>query len=343
MPRLNVAVVGCGLIGSRRARVIAGHADSALARVIDVREDAARALARECGAPWAADWTEVVRDPGVDVVVVSTPNDQLAPVGIAALEAGKHVLIEKPMGRNLAEALRLERAAAGSRRRLKVGFNLRYHPAIACARTLVAQGGIGTPFNARVRYGHGGRSGYEREWRGDPQRAGGGELTDQGIHVVDLLGCFLGVPERVVCVTQTAHWAVEPLEDNAFAILRYPGGAAASFHTSWTQWENLFSFELFGRDGHLAIDGLGGSYGVERLIVGKRRPEGGRPDVGETTFPGPDESWQREWEEFASGLLRGAPYQGTPEDGVAAMRVLHSLYEAAASGQAIPIECARRA
>jgi len=221
--------------------VAAGHPDSALEVVVDVREDAARALAAACRCRWALDWAPAVADPAVNVVVVSTPNDQLVPVALAALDAGKDVLIEKPMGRDLPEARRLERAAADSGRRLKIGFNHRYHPAIAQARALAAAGRIGDLINVRVRYGHGGRAGYEKEWRGDAARAGGGELTDQGIHVLDLLQCLLGLPGEVLCYTQTAVWPVAPLEDNAFAMLRYRGGAVAPFHTSWTQWKNLFS------------------------------------------------------------------------------------------------------
>src|SRR5262249_57975204 len=99
MPPLRVVVVGCGLIGSRRARITASHPDSTLAGVVDVREEAARALAVESGTRWLTDWTRVVADPGVDVVVVSTSNDQLMPIGVAALEAGKEGVVKKAVGR----------------------------------------------------------------------------------------------------------------------------------------------------------------------------------------------------------------------------------------------------
>jgi predicted dehydrogenase len=343
MAGLNVAVVGCGLIGSRRARIARQHPDTALAAVVDVREDVARALAAECGCRWGVDWKEIVTDPAVDVVIVSTPNDQLMPVGEAALGAGKHVLIEKPMGRTLTEAVQLERAAADSGRRLKIGFNHRYHPGIARALQLVRDGDIGSVINVRARYGHGGRAGYEKEWRGDPLRAGGGELTDQGVHVLDLLHCVLGMPREVLCVTQTAFWPMGSLEDNAFALLRYPNAAVAVFHTSWTQWKNLFSLEIFGRDGLALVEGLGGSYGVETLTVGRRRAEGGAPELEQVAFPGPDESWQREWEDFVAALLQGVPYQGVPAEGVAAMRVLDALYASARSGQPAPIDGVGRA
>ncbi len=338
MDALRVAVIGCGLIGSRRARAVVKHPDTVLETVVDVREDPARAVAAELGCRWSVVASETVTDPSVDVVIVSTSNDQLASIGEAALRAGKDVLIEKPMGRNLMEALALQHAAGESGRCLKVGFNHRYHPAIARARAIIEEGRIGGLINVRARYGHGGRPGYEKEWRGNPELAGGGELTDQGVHVLDLLQSILGAPSGVFCVTQTAVWPIAPLEDNAFGLLRYSNGVVALFHTSWTQWKNLFSLEVFGTDGYVVIDGLGGSYGVETLTLGRRRREGGVPDVQQETFPGADESWEREWDEFVDALRHGRPYQGTPDDGLAVMRTLDALYRSAAQATVTAVE-----
>jgi predicted dehydrogenase len=146
------------------------------------------------------------------------------------------------------------------------------------------------------------------------------------------------MPQEVFCVTQTAFWPIAPLEDNAFALLRYPSGAVAALHTSWTQWKNLFSLEIFGRDGYLGLEGLGGSYGTETLTVGRRRPEGGAPDITRTTFPGPDESWRLEWEEFVGAMTRGTPYQGTPREGVGVMAALDGLYRSARAARPVVIE-----
>ncbi len=335
---MRVAVVGCGLIGSRRARVAVADPRTSVELVIDVREEAAAALGTECGCRWSVDWRAGLGDPAIDLVIVSTSNDQLAPVATAALAAGKHVLIEKPMGRTLSEARALQRAARESGRALKVGFNHRYHPGIARALTLVREDRVGHPINARARYGHGGRPGYDKEWRGRAELAGGGELTDQGVHVLDLFQALLGAPLEVFCRTQTAVWPVAPLEDNAWALLSYPGGAVASFHTSWTQWKNLFSLEVFGTEGYVSVEGLGGSYGVETLTLGRRRPEGGVPDLERESFPGPDESWREEWREFVDAVAGGTPYQGTPEDGVAVMRVLDALYRSAKQGTIVRVD-----
>jgi len=301
--------------------------------VADPNAEAASTLAAEVGARVARDWRELVTADDVDVVCVATPNGFLAEISIAALRAGKHVLLEKPMGRNLHEARAIAAAAAQAPgRHLKVGFNHRYHPAVARAHQELTAGTIGTPINARARYGHGGRPGYEHEWRGSLELAGGGELTDQGVHVADLLHWFLGVPQSVYAVTQTAVWPLGGLEDNGFAILRYPDDCVASFHTSWTQWKNLFCLEIFGDRGSLVIDGLGRSYGDETLTIALRKMEGGAPLMERHTFDGPDISWREEWADFVAGILEGSPYLGAVHDGIVAMETLAALYRSARSG-----------
>jgi predicted dehydrogenase len=329
---LRVAVVGGGLIGRRRAIEANAHPESACLAVIDTNADRAAEVAAVLGKTTtaASDWRAVL--PGVDALVIATPNGLLEQIAVAALEAGKHVLVEKPMGRNLAEAERMRAAALRAGRVLKVGFNHRYHPAIAEARRRFEAGEIGTIINARARYGHGGRPGFENEWRGSREMAGGGELTDQGVHVADLLHWFLGLPESAYGLTQTAVWPLGDLEDNGFGMFRYAGGAVAIFHTSWTQWKNLFSLELFGTRGALVVEGLGRSYGAETLTAMRRKPEGGVPDMETRTFEGEDPSWRLEWADFMGAVRHRRPMLGTADDGVAAMRMLDALYRSAAAG-----------
>jgi len=329
---VRVAIIGCGLIGDRRARVAAASPATSCTAVCDADPSRARAVADAVGgARIETDWRRAVAAPDVDVVVAATPNAYLRDIAVAALDAGKHVLVEKPMGRDLAEALEMEDASRRARRILKVGFNHRYHPAIAEAHRRASAGEIGPVINARCRYGHGGRPGYEKEWRGNRALAGGGELTDQGVHVVDLLHWFVGQPRRAYAVLQTAVWPLGDLEDNGFGLFEYASGAVASFHTSWTQWKNLFSLEVFGRDGALVVEGLGRSYGIETLTLHHRRPEGGAPDSRSWRFEGPDESWAAEWEDFIAAIGNGAASMlGSARDGIVAMRMLDALYRSAA-------------
>jgi predicted dehydrogenase len=330
--KLRTAVIGCGLIGTRRAGQAAASDASTLALAIDTSESVARTVAERFGAASGTDWRRAIEDPEIDAIVVATPNAFLCEIAVAALEGGKHVLIEKPMGRDLADAEAIAAMARGSRGVCKIGFNHRYHPALRAAHERYAAGEIGEAIAIRARYGHGGRPGYENEWRGNPELAGGGELTDQGVHVVDLINWFAGAPDEAFAYLSTAVWPIAPLEDNAFGMLRYENGCVATLHTSWTQWKNLFSFELFGKDGSLTIEGLGGSYGVERLVTEKRNPQGGAPSMEQHEFDGPDLSWRDEWADFTSAILHGTPYWGTPADGLAAMRTIHALYTSARDG-----------
>ena len=186
----NVAIIGCGLIGRKRAQALGTHRLVACADVVLGR---AEALAREYpGCVATDDYRRAIEHPEVEAVIVAATNNMLAPVGLAAIEAGKHVLIEKPAARNAAELRPLLAAADRRGVVVKVGFNHRFHPAFQQARALVDAGEIGDLLYIRARYGHGGRVGYDREWRADPKVAGGGELLDQGVHLIDLARWWLG-------------------------------------------------------------------------------------------------------------------------------------------------------
>ena len=327
---LKVAVIGCGLIGAKRARWINEDSRTELAFAVDLDPSKAKALASGTSARPETDWKKVTDNPQVQIVVVSTPNHLLSPVACRALAAGKHVLIEKPMGRNLKEALAMQGAAKRAGKKLKVGFNHRYHPALSKTHALIKSGAIGKILNLRCVYGHGGRAGYENEWRGNPKKAGGGELTDQGIHIIDLMRWFCGEAKQVSCFLQTAFWPIKPAEDNGFALIRFKSGALGSFHSSWTQWKNKFLLEIFGEKGSLEINGLGGSYGTETLKIGKRIAAGKAPEFTEEVFEGEDLSWKSEWDDFLSG-------SGNADDGIGAMKILDALYRSAKSGKTIDL------
>ena len=333
---MRVGIIGYGLIGARRAKVALDAGDQVVI-VADVAEDRAAAVASTSGAAWAADWEDVVSRADLDVVVVSTSNDHLAETSVAALRSRKHVLCEKPLGRNAGEAAAIVDAARDSGRLLKVGFNHRHHPGIAAAHAMVGEGAIGEVFAIRALYGHGGRSGYEKEWRTDRARSGGGELLDQGVHIVDLARWFIGEIVEAQGFLGTFHWPIEPVEDNAFALLRARSGGIVSLHTSWTQWKNAFRFEVLGSDGYLRIDGLGGSYGTERLTVARRNADSSPPAEETTSFEGPDRSWHVEWQEFKSAIAQNRQPLGNGDDGLAAARIIDAIYASAASGASVAV------
>lgn len=325
---LRVAIVGCGVIGSRRADIASAAGDKVV-MVVDIDGERARTVGERVGAAHTTRAAEALARRDIDTVVVATVNSSLAEVTSVALRSGKHVLCEKPFAVNAEQAHVVAELARHTRQVLKIGFNHRYHPGLARAHEIVARGTIGPVLAVRAAYGHGGRPGYEKEWRGDPALAGGGELLDQGIHLIDLSRWFLGDLTVVGGATATWVWPIQPLEDNAFALLRTANGHIASIHASWTQWRNLFRFEVLGEAGHLIVDGLGGSYGVETLTLGERRGVGEPPHETRWAFEGPDPSWRDEWTDFTSAIQDGTRPLGTIDDGVAAVEIVDALYAAA--------------
>ena len=319
----GVAIIGCGLIGGKRAQALSG---ARLVACADVLPDRARALAQTVpGASACEDWNTAVRDSAVDIVIVATTNDALAPVTLAALEAGKHVLVEKPAARRVDELDRLIAAERASGRLVRVGFNHRYHPALRKARAIVDAGELGPLLFIRGRYGHGGRKGYDREWRADPARSGGGELVDQGVHLIDLAGWFLGDFTDVQGFAATYFWDM-PVDDNAFLTLRTSQGTAAFLHVSCTEWKNLFSFEIYGRNGKLAVDGLGGTYGLERVAFHRMLPEMGPPETTIWEYPRGDRSWELEFAEFLEDIRLNRPPAAGLAAAQAALTVVDGIY-----------------
>jgi predicted dehydrogenase len=297
---------------------------------VDLDYTRAKELAGRFGSRHTTQWQDAVTDPRVDIVAVCTSNNFLAPIAIAALESGKHVLCEKPMGRNADEAAKIASAARTADRTLKVGFTLRFHPALRRAHQLCASGDLGPLYFIHAVYGHGGRPGYEKEWRGDPELAGGGELLDQGVHLLDLSRWFLGDLKVAAAITPRWHWEVAPLEDNAFVLLQSPAGQVANLHTSWTMWKNRFTFEAFGRDGYARVDGLGGTYGVETLTVGRKKQEGGTPRETITTYEQSDGSWEGDWHDLIDAIEGGHDPEVGADAGVAVMQLVDEVYGRAA-------------
>jgi predicted dehydrogenase len=308
---MRVAIIGCGLIGQKRARVL--PQGWSLALCCDQVQERAENLARLYpGAQVTTEADSAAASSEVDLVIVATTHDVLARLAARAAGAGKHVLVEKPGARWADELDPVANAARSTGALVRVGFNHRYHRAFCKARAILDTGALGEPMFVRARYGHGGRPGYEKEWRAVPDISGGGEAIDQGVHLIDLARWFLGDFVDVQGAAPTFYWNM-PVEDNAFFLLRTAGGRVAFLHASWTEWKNLFSFEYSGRSGKLEITGLGGSYGTERLAYYKMLPEMGPPETTIYEYPAGDDSWEKEMADFSEDIR----LQRTPSPGIA--------------------------
>jgi predicted dehydrogenase len=333
---MRVAIIGAGLQCGRRAPVIKASRDDELVAIASKQPSDAEAMAHRFGCEAVPAWQDVIRRDDVDAVIVCTPPHVHAEISIAALKAGKHVLCEKPLCRTVDEAEAMMQAAHDAKRTLKCGFNHRHHSAIWEAKRRLDCGDVGRPLFARCRYGHIGRPGFENEWRADPAQAAGGQFLEQGTHVFDLFRWFLGEPAEVVCMTSRQYFTAQPLDDNGMAIVRMMSGATASLHASMTNWENLFSFEVFGDDGYVHVEGLGASYGVETLSIGKRDFTAPFQDHV-IQYRGGDISWRDEWNEFVAAIREDRAPLGDARDGFEAMRLALAAYESEKSGRYVKL------
>lgn len=318
----GVGIIGCGLIGQKRAGALG---EGRLVACADINEAKAKALAGHAGAKVFSDWRGLIALPEVDMVVIATLHDSLAPITLAAIEAGKHVLVEKPAARNRKELEPVIAAAERCGVKVHVGFNHRYHRAFRKARELFEGGALGELIFIRARYGHGGRIGYDREWRAKPEISGGGELIDQGSHLIDLSRWFLGDFTEIQGFAHTFYWDM-PVDDNSFMLLKTSKKQVAFLHASCTEWKNLFSMEVYGRGGKLEVSGLGGSYGVEHLTYYKMLPEMGPPETTTWEYPMGDDSWAMEMREFYEDIrLDRQPAAGLG-DAYQALKIIEKIY-----------------
>ncbi|MFN7953381.1 MAG: Gfo/Idh/MocA family oxidoreductase [bacterium] len=321
---LGLAIVGCGRVAAKRAYAL-GRAR--LTWCVDVERARAEHIAVQVGGDVrvSTDWRDVLTARDVDAVVVATSHDGLAPIATAAAAAGKHVLVEKPAAKHVSELAALADAARATGVCVRVGYNHRFHPALLTARALVDASELGDLHYVRGRYGHGGRLGYEREWRADAERSGGGELLDQGVHLIDLARWFLGELDVAAGMTRTYFWDT-PVDDNAFVLLAGERGRVAWLHSSWTEWKNTFSFEITGSLGKLEVTGLGGSYGTERLAWYRMLPTLGPPETTIWEYPGEDGSWALEMAAFVDDVAERRESVPGIADARAVLAIVERVY-----------------
>jgi predicted dehydrogenase len=320
----GVAIIGCGFIGQKRANALKGARLCVCADLETSRADQLATSHPE--AESTTDWRSAIHREDVDIAIVATTNQALVEIGLEAAKAGKHILVEKPAARNVAELDTLIDTARKNDVLVRVGFNHRYHPALLKAHELMKAGELGELMFIRGRYGHGGRVGYDREWRANPALSGGGELIDQGVHLIDLSRWFLGDFISTEGFAHTYFWDM-PVDDNGFMLLKTGKNQTAFLHVSCTEWKNLFSFEIYGKNAKLHVEGLGGSYGVERLSFYKMLPEMGPPETTIWEYPRGDNSWTLEFAEFLEDIHLNRQPSANLNDARAALLVVEKIYK----------------
>ena len=321
---INIAIIGCGLIGDKRATAIGNLGK--LVSCFDQNTQVAKSFAEKHDCISTQNTNEIFANADIQVVIIATRHDSLVELAKSALASGKHILVEKPGARNLEEISGLLKIAESQGEVVHVGYNHRHHRAIRKALEITASGEIGEIMFLRARYGHGGRLGYNKEWRAEKEISGGGELIDQGSHLLDLSLAFLGDVELEFGATPNYFWDM-PVEDNSFIVVKNRKGSIGFLHASCTEWKNTFSLEVYGKTGKLEVSGLGGSYGVEKLTYYKMLPKMGPPETYTWEFPMPDDSWEIELKEFLEDIQSTTKKSQNISSSKKVLEIIGQIYE----------------
>jgi len=326
--KLGFGVIGCGGIGGLRMRTISHNPDLELKVVCDVVEDLAKRRAGEFRCEYTTDYAKVVSRKDIDCVVVSTTNKFHAPISIASLEAGKHVLCEKPLARNPEEAMNMVDASKRSGKILKTGFNHRHFRNVLKARELLDSGRIGKTTFLRSRTGHGGGEHMLRSWFWNKEMAGGGTFLDNGVHLLDLTRWFLGEIKEAKGYAATLFWPIE-IEDNGFGLFKTADGKVAFVHSSWTEWFGYMYLELYGERGYIYID----NRNCNKTVFGEKGGEQVVYDYGDME----DESWRLELDEFVKAIGGKRRPLGDGYDGLRAVQMAYAIYDSSKTGKAVTL------
>jgi predicted dehydrogenase len=229
---VRVALFGCGWIQDFHARGVLAHGDELVA-VANHREESAREFAERHGIPRVTtDWESLAADPEVDAAIVATPNALHAPQTIALLDAGKHVLVEKPMAPTVAECDAMIAAADRGGARLMVAHCWRFRDEVIAVRDRIAAGDLGEIVKTR---GYGVHAGWGPSgWFTDPAIAGGGALPDMGVHAIDTARFLLGDPgvERV-CAAIGTRYGDYRVDDDAILLIGWSQGTNSVVESGW--------------------------------------------------------------------------------------------------------------
>ncbi|WP_245947601.1 Gfo/Idh/MocA family protein [Bacillus taeanensis] len=240
MSTLKIGVIGCGSIAQHRHLLEYAVNDAVeIAAVCDIVQERAEEIAEKYGAKAYTSYEELLANKEIDAVSVCTPNYLHAPISIAALNAGKHVLCEKPMATSQQEAEAMIEAAKRNGKKLMIAHNQRFVSSHQKARKLIENGEIGKIYSFRTAFGHGGPEGWSVEgkegWFFQKEKAFIGAMGDLGVHKTDLIRYLLGEEvTEVAGFVETSAKDFSDVDDNAVCVLKMESGIIGTLAASWS-------------------------------------------------------------------------------------------------------------
>jgi predicted dehydrogenase len=348
--KFRVGIIGTGAIAQEHLRSYAAHPDVEVVAVSDLNLERAKSVADQFGAPRAyGDPAELLADDEVDGVSICTWNNTHATWAIAAVEAGKHVLVEKPLSRTYAEALEIQRVVERHDRVVQVGFVRRHSPNAQVLKSFIDSGDLGQIYYAKASCIR--RIGNPGGWFADKEVAGGGPLIDVGVHVIDLCWYLMGSPRAVAVsgntysvlgnranITSLPRWKVSDydpdknsVEDMANAVVRFENGASLMVDASFTLHavKDSLNVSVFGDKGGAELE--------PKLQIATERHDtvlNMEPQISSASFEG-QAGFYNEIANFVDASLGRAESVAPAWHGVEIMKILDGIYASAAAGKEI--------
>jgi len=322
---MKLLVVGSGLIGAQRIQALTKLAAVSEVTVFDPKVPegtklSAKAIAVSENAAFAQKY---------DAGVVATPHDTAVELLPKIFPLASYLLVEKPLGRTSAETENLIAAAKKSNTRVFVGLNYRFLKNVQHLYKLISSGEYGRVLGVDAVLSHGAQPGYEKSWKTDRIRCGGGVCIDPGIHLFDLFVWMFGGAELVAGHLSRQFWQIQ-VEDHASLVLTLPDGAPASINLSLSSWQSRMEITVETEKGQFLLRGRGKFYGPQRLTVVTKWPwlQPDQPRETQFDYGMEDVSLQQETEDFITACTNQNAHLtiAAAADAVQSMRIVDACY-----------------
>lgn len=309
------------------AGVLAALPDAELVAIADDNDERGRAAAAQYGAEFVADYHDAIARPDIDAVIICSENVRHREMTVAAAEAGKHVLCEKPLATTMDDAQAMIEACARAGVKLQTAFPVRFNAATVAFRDAIRAGKVGTPLAIIARN----PGTCPMDWFVDPKLSGGGAVMDHTVHVIDVLRHIFDAEVTEVFAEADTRVYDIPVDDTGLVMFRLSNGLRGSLDTSWSRPANWpiwggVEIEVIGEKGVLKLDAFNDNLHIAEI-------------------EGPSYSWQsvnpsgdpEMVAAFIDSVKRDVPVQVTGEDGMRAMQVALAAYESVRTHEPVAV------
>ena len=283
---MKTVIIGCGNIGVKRIEAIQNIPEIEIAGLVEVNPQQKQYLQNNYKYPISDSYQIYLKDNSIDTFIVSATTHPSLKIIEDALNAGKHVLCEKPLGDEISQTEKITNLANDKSLVLHIGFNIQYDEGLQKAKSIIEEGEIGKPYFFKCTYVNGSVITNNNNV---------GALLDMGIHNIYLAKMFMGKINPIASAIQKFEYKVSDRDDNGFVLLQ-SGSMIGSIHFSLVRWKNDFNLEVTGSDGSVIVESLT-KWGIQKTIHHKRTYPSGVPKEKIYEFIG-DNTWAAECREF---------------------------------------------